>query len=167
MNVLILLAHHDDECFVSVRIRREVDAGNRVLVAFTTCGSAYGTSRDVREAESFRALGRLGIPMTDVLLLGRELDVEDGRAGAGCGAILTRCREIARQVAIGRIVTVAWEGGHPDHDITHLVARRLALEWHIENDLLEFPLYTASGAPPRLHRVGRFNDRRGRHRTRT
>ena len=108
-------------------------------MAFTTCGSAYGTSRDVREAESFRALARLGIPISHVLLLGRELDVEDGQAGAACATILARRLEIARQVTIERLVTVAWEGGHADHDITHLVARRLALEWHIEDGFLNSP----------------------------
>jgi len=159
VNVLVLLAHHDDEYFVSARIRREIRDGNRLLVAYTTWGSAYGASADVREAESFRALSMLGVSSDDVVLLGRELGVADGNARADCVRILARCREVFGGSAIDRVITVAWEGGHPDHDITHLIAKRLATDWQALEELYEFALYTAAGAPSPFFRVNRFSAR--------
>ena len=156
MNVLVLLAHHDDEFFVSARIRRELKSGNRVLVTYTTWGSAYGTPAEIREAESQRALAMMGVPARDIVMLGRELGIVDGSAGANCASILNRCREIYRTSRVERIITPAWEGGHPDHDITFLVAKRLATESGARDELYEFPLYTAAGAPSRLFRVNRF-----------
>jgi LmbE family N-acetylglucosaminyl deacetylase len=161
MNTLLLLAHHDDEYFVSARIRREIRAGNRVLVMYTTWGSAYGTSGEARASESLRALGMAGVTGHDVVMLGRDLGVDDGDAGANCLRILAGCRDALRDVTIHRLISPAWEGGHPDHDITHLVARRLAEEWQIRDELYEFPLYTAEGAPRPLFRVNRFGRRAG------
>ena len=128
-----------------------------MLVAYTTWGSAYGTSGDTRESESLRALMTLGVAPGSVVLLGRQLEVADGYAAASSAKVLTRCREAFRDSAIERLITVAWEGGHPDHDITHLVAKRLATDWQVQDEFYEFPLYTAAGAPPPLFRVNRFS----------
>jgi LmbE family N-acetylglucosaminyl deacetylase len=161
MVVVILLAHHDDEYFLSARIEREVTVGNDVYVVYTTHGSAYGTSPERREGESLRALGLLRVPPSHVIFVGRDHEVADGSAAGRGPEILSACRAALDRLAVGRLITPAWEGGHPDHDVTHLVGRRLSREWGIGHEMYEFPLYTAAGAPRGFFRVNRFPASRG------
>src|SRR4051812_21551909 len=79
-NTLVVLAHSDDEYFVSARIRAETQAGNSVYVVFTTYGSLYGASTEARIEESRIALGRLGVPPDRILFMGLETGCFDGKA---------------------------------------------------------------------------------------
>lgn len=152
--VLLLLAHNDDEYFASGAIVRELDAGNEVYVVHTTHGSVTGVPSGVREAETLAALRRLGIPASRVRNVGRESGTGDGRAIGNLLRLRVGARDAFPAVRFARVLTVAWEGGHPDHDVTHLIALALAREWRIP--LFEFPLYTQLGAPRPLHRTMRL-----------
>jgi LmbE family N-acetylglucosaminyl deacetylase len=155
-NVLLLLAHHDDEYFVTARLLREVAAGNSVHVVFATHGSVRGTAASVREHESAQLFARIGIPQSRVNELGRELQILDGQAVDNLSRIRDGCLRAYQETTFSRLITLAWEGGHPDHDATHLVAQNLATRWAIPQ-LFEFPVYTQAGAPSFLFRVNRFS----------
>lgn len=155
-NVLVLLAHNDDEYFVSAAITRERAATNEVHILYTTHGSAYGVPTAVREAESTAALTRLGVSPTHIRHIGRECGIRDGTALENLLQLSKACRDAFPGVAFSGLLTVAWEGGHPDHDATYLIAAELAREWHLEQDLYEFPVYTQVGAPPPLFRTMRL-----------
>ena len=155
-NVLVLLAHNDDEYFVSAAITRERAATNEVHILYTTHGSAYGVPTGVREAESTAALTRLGVSPTHIRHIGRECGIRDGTALENLLQLSNACRDAFPGVAFSGLLTVAWEGGHPDHDATYLIAAELAREWHLEQDLYEFPVYTQVGAPPPLFRTMRL-----------
>ena len=154
-NLLVFLAHNDDEYFVSAAIARERSAGTGVYVLYTTHGNAHGVPTGVREAESLAALASLDVSPTQVRHVGRECDVRDGTAHENLERLLDACRDPFPGVAFTRLLTVAWEGGHPDHDATYLIAAELAREWHLGHGLCEFPLYTQVGAPPPLFRTMR------------
>jgi hypothetical protein len=44
-------------------------------------------------------------------------------------------------ILIDRIYLMAWEGGHPDHDASHLIGRAYAGAHGLERELYEFPAY--------------------------
>jgi GlcNAc-PI de-N-acetylase len=154
-NLLVLLAHNDDEYFVSAAISRERAAGTGVYILYTTHGSAYGVPTGVREAESLAALASLGVSPTHIRHVGHECAVRDGTAHKHVRQLLSACHDAFPGVAFTRLLTMAWEGGHPDHDTTYLIAAELAREWHPGQGLWEFPLYTQVGAPPPFFRTMR------------
>ena len=136
-NVLVLLAHNDDEYFVSAAITRERAATNEVHVLYTTHGSAYGVPTGVREAESTAALTRLGVSPTHIRHIGRECGIRDGTALENLLQLSNACRDAFPGVAFSGLLTVAWEGGHPDHDAVNLVAARVCAGLAVH----EFSLY--------------------------
>lgn len=142
MNVLFVLAHNDDEYFAALRIREEILLGNRVFIAYLTYGSIRGADASARIKESMKALARLGIRDTEILMIGREKNIfdfelhkkiVDGYQGLG---------ELLVGIAIERIYVMAWEGGHPDHDASHMIGVTFARKRDLQQQLYEFPAYS-------------------------
>lgn len=137
MSKLFVFAHQDDEVAIATRIAREVAAGAHVVCAFLTDGGAP----KVRDAESRAVLQELGVH--EVIFVG----LPDG-------ALVEHLEEAYRAIEhidAEEIVTLAWEGGHQDHDAAHLVALALAIARGVR--CLEFPLYHGKGLPRPFYRV--------------
>jgi len=133
MSKLFVFAHQDDEVAIAPRIAREAAAGTHVVCAFLTDGGAPA----VRDAESLAVLESLGV--RDVIFVG----LPEGR--------LVEHLEEAFQAIGGdpdEIITLAWEGGHQDHDAAHLVALALAIARGVR--CIEFPLYHGKRRPYRV-----------------
>jgi len=134
MSKLFVFAHQDDEVAIATRIAREVAAGARVVCAFLTDGGAPA----VRDAESRAVLASLGV--SEVIFVG----LPDGE-------LVEHLEEAYRAIEgidAEEIVTLAWEGGHQDHDAAHLVALALAITRGVR--CLEFPLYHGKQWPYRV-----------------
>lgn len=154
--VLVLLAHNDDEFFISAHIRGYALLGWQVYVAFTCFGSAYGVSHGVRAEESLQVLSKLGVPKERVLFIGYELGVKDGSVFHHLEALRTAFLGQMINIQVNRLVTMAWEGGHIDHDATHLLGVVLAMNWGISANLFEFPAYQGFGLPGPFYRVAKL-----------
>jgi LmbE family N-acetylglucosaminyl deacetylase len=146
---LIVVAHPDDEAVTCAALMQRM---REPFVLFCTDGAPqdpyfwtkYG-SREAysgrRQQEAREALGRLGVsgleflrsPRTGELITDQRLFQHLPEAVAGVRAVIDRFRPDA-------LLTLAYEGGHPDHDscnfISAIVARECALPaW-------EMPVYT-------------------------
>ncbi len=139
MRLLFVFAHQDDEIAAAPRIRRAVAAGDDIACAFLT-----GERDSVRDDESRRALAFLGV--TDIAFIGSEAGIGDGTLVENLELALTLLA--ARFEGADEVWTLAWEGGHQDHDAAQLVA--LALTRRLQTRCFEVPLYTGLG------RVGPF-----------
>jgi LmbE family N-acetylglucosaminyl deacetylase len=143
MSELYVFAHQDDEVAIATRIAREAAAGTRVVCAFLTDGGAPA----VRDRESRAVLEELGVG--EVHFVG----LPDGR-------LVEHLEEAFSALAgerFDRVVTLAWEGGHQDHDAAHLVALALAIARGVR--CLEFPLYHGKGLPrPFFHVMKPLHD---------
>jgi len=145
MNVAFVLAHQDDEVACASRIRFCIARGDRVIVVFLTDGASR-VSSGIRDAESRAALKQLGVD--DIRFIGSRERIADGS--------LPEHLERALQLLDGElehvdeVVTLAWEGGHQDHDAAHLVAAVFAKRRGVT--CLELPLYNGHRAGP-LFRV--------------
>lgn len=133
---LFLLAHNDDEFFALPLIVSEVRQGNRVICVFTTDGAAYGADPAVRHAESVAVLTRCGVAADDILPFGAGFGVRDGFSYRNLPELWRELRRLVNQHDVTKIFTLAWEGGHVDHDAAHLLgaatARTLASCSHFE-----------------------------------
>jgi LmbE family N-acetylglucosaminyl deacetylase len=146
---LFLLAHQDDEIAFSPLIARFFEQGRPMRVVYLTDGAAGGTTPARRARESERALAALGVPASAIRFLGTTLSIPDGglfrHLAEVYGALAGHCRDLQD---FGDLYTMAWEGGHPDHDAAHVLAMKLAIELGLADRTWQVPFYRAADRGP-------------------
>jgi len=138
--ILFVLAHQDDEIAVASRIRFHVARGDSLRCVYLTNGASRVRAA-VRNVESLTVLERLGV--RDVAFH----DIDDGTLPDRMPAAL---RLLERENA-DEVVTLAYEGGHQDHDAAHLVGAVFAKQRGVP--CREMPLYNGNGTVGPLFRV--------------
>lgn len=148
MAVVYILAHFDDEYgawpMVRTRARAGIDQRFLYLADYATPAMAA-----TRLAESRAMLGALGVPAGAVVHVGAGTGAQDGGLHAALPAIRDALRAALADVEAERFVTVAWEGGHHDHDCCAFLTSGLAGEAPVE----QFSLYQGKGLSGRLFRA--------------
>ena len=142
MNILFVFAHQDDEIAGATRMLRARRDGDHILCAYLTDG-AFRVPATIRNEESRRALSRLGV--TDILFA----TFPDGNLPEHVNEALAFLESHVAEV--DEVYTLAWEGGHQDHDAAHLVA--LAFAQRRGLPCREMPLYNGYRSPGSLFRV--------------
>ena len=148
--VVYVLAHFDDEFSALPLIRRDLAAGRRIrlvhLADYRTPALAHR-----RHAETLALLRRLGAPPQASVHLGAASGWLDGQLHRHAGAAYAALKVWAAGAGpIDRLVTPAWEGGHPDHDICAALGAMLAAELGgLPVD--QFSLYQGRGLPGPLY----------------
>jgi len=125
-SAIFILPHCDDEFYFVPIIRQEISEGANVIVIFTTYGSSYGVNHEIRLGESINALTKIGVCQSSIYNLGLELKVFDGSSHVFLNELLQGSKRLVAQWRIKKFYCFAWEGGHPDHDASHLIT--VALE---------------------------------------
>lgn len=145
-HVVFVFAHQDDELAAASRIRLARASGDEVTCVYLTDG-AIRVASEIRDAESRRVLQSLGVG--DVRFLGSRERIPDGALPEHMDRALELLdREIGHA---DEVVTLAWEGGHQDHDAAHLVAAVFAARRGVR--CVEMPLYNGDGVPGPFFRV--------------
>jgi LmbE family N-acetylglucosaminyl deacetylase len=151
---LVIVAHPDDECIAFGALLQRVA---HATVVYCTDGAPldpyfwqqrYGSREkyaELRREETRRALNTVGI--TEIRFLaddpearGQFVDQELYRALPLAYRLLGQIIAIERPTAL---LTLAYEGGHPDHDSCNLLTSQLAAEAGIP--AYEAPLYHRAG----------------------
>lgn len=163
---LFIFAHQDDETVMAGLIQRIVGADERGTFVWWTNGDglAPGSGKTpaayarIRIAEATEALRRLGASAR------RKIDLESSEIEnyrrlvhvAGSGPLAERAfayfeAEAARVEAAvrtadpDRVFLLAWQGGHPEHDLTHVMTtravRRLRRETGRPIPIIQCPAY--------------------------
>lgn len=140
MHTLFVLAHQDDEIAVATRITYALQHGHDVTVVFLTDGQGRKARSPERDAESREVLRRLGV--RNMLFVGSEERIPDGALYEHMPRALDSLRRMER---VDEVVCLAWEGGHQDHDASHLIAGIFAKERNIP--AREMPLYQGHRLP--------------------
>jgi LmbE family N-acetylglucosaminyl deacetylase len=149
--VLVLVAHADDEsvCYGALmqRMREAVvviatDSAPRDEYFWGRFGSreAY---RAVRRDEARRAMQLAGVREL-VLLAEKDSRLEDQRLFLNLAAAYERLERLAERVRPEAIATLAYEGGHPDHDSCSLLGTRLGRQFGVP--VWEAPVYSRDNA---------------------
>jgi LmbE family N-acetylglucosaminyl deacetylase len=145
--VLVLVAHADDE---SVGYGALLQRMREPVVVIATDGAPedryfwqrFG-SRDayasVRRDEVRRAMQIAGVREL-VLLAEEDSRLVDQRLFLNLKAAYVLLKKLVERVKPEVIATLAYEGGHPDHDSCSLLAARLGLQFGVK--VWEAPLYT-------------------------
>jgi N-acetylglucosamine malate deacetylase 1 len=138
MHVVFVLAHQDDEIAFASRIRLALSRGDRVTCVCLTDG-ASAVSASIRDEESRRVLEFLGAGL--LIVAPAPHRIVDGSLPDHLDLALSFLESSVSEV--DEVVTLAWEGGHQDHDASFLIAAAFAQRRGIR--CLEMPLYNAQG----------------------
>ena len=148
------MAHHDDEFGVFSVLEKEAACGTRIICIYTTDGGAGGVQAQVRERESITVLKKLGIAESDIISLGSTLKIRDGYLYAAWSKLLpwldTKWALISQAESI---YIPAWEGGHPDHDLLHVLITKFCATTGARAALLAYPLYNGFRCPLQFFNV--------------
>jgi len=151
---LFLFAHQDDEFLARPFIRDDLEGGRTPLFFYLTDGATAAAAGLQRNRETLDALAHAGVGESDVFFAGTQCAIPDGRLfrhlPAAWRALLARLGERLGGARVARIVTLAWEGGHHDHDCVAAIAHCLAAHLPGRPQVLEIPFYNARGVLPGL-----------------
>lgn len=142
MHALFVFAHQDDEIAAAARIGHLVRSGAAITCVYLTDGEGRRVPAAVRDAESRRVLQRLGVDLTRVHFLGSEERIPDGALVENLDGALALLESRVTE-SVDEVWCLAWEGGHQDHDASHLVAVAFAARRGLLERTFELPLYHA------------------------
>jgi LmbE family N-acetylglucosaminyl deacetylase len=147
---LILVAHPDDETVGCATLLQRMQ---EAVVVFCTDGApsdeffwqAHGSRlryARAREEEARSALGGIGV--SEVEFLGSEPlhegeGIRDQELHNNMDHACRRLSDLVKRHRPRAIVTLAYEGGHPDHDACSVLAWSLGIQYEL--GVWEFPLY--------------------------
>jgi len=143
---LVLVAHADDESVgygaLLLRMREAVvviatDGAPRDEYFWGPFGSRENY-RAVRRDEARRAMGMAGVHEL-VMLADQDPRLEDQRLFLNLVPAYERLKRLVERVRPESIATLAYEGGHPDHDSCSLLGARLGERYGVP--VWEAPLY--------------------------
>lgn len=142
MNIY-LFAHQDDEFFCIPLIKKDVAQGERSLIFYLTSGNGGKATPEQRNRESLKVLSELGVNKKNIIFLGTDYDVPDGRLYENVELIYERLKfHLNTQLEnICNIYIPCYEGGHQDHDVISWMACRLRKLY--SSSVYQFPLYNA------------------------
>lgn len=149
--VLFLLAHPDDEFGVFPWIEQAMAEGRQIHLAWMTDGGWGGQDILRRQHESEKVLTALGVPLTSMCFLGAQHAFADGDLCNQLDPAIEALRAHYAGASLDEIIVPAWEGGHPDHDASHLAGLALATE--LGAALFQYTLYQGEGLPGPVFRV--------------
>jgi len=145
--VLVLVAHPDDE---SVAYGALLQKMREPVVVIATDGAPrdeyfwarFGSReayRELRRRETHQAMDVAGVRQL-VLLADEDPCLEDQRLFLNLDAAYRLLEPLIRRLQPEAIATLAYEGGHPDHDSCGLLAWRLGKDFSIP--VWETPIYS-------------------------
>ena len=138
MHALFVFAHQDDEIAGAARIAHLVREGAALSCAFLTDGEGGSAKSHERDDESRRALAALGVDLKRVHFIGSVERIPDGVLVEHLERALALLDACVKE-PVDEVWTLAWEGGHQDHDAAHLVA--IAFANRRGAPVFEVPLY--------------------------
>ena len=146
---LFVLAHPDDEIAFAPILSRLVRERRPVRLIYLTDGAAAGPVAAIRASESLEALRSLGIARSGACFAGGDAGIPDGRLYRHLDRALATLEDWAGSwSSVANVYSLAWEGGHPDHDAALVVAAAFASARGLVDRVRQVPFYRASHRLP-------------------
>tara|TARA_A100000164_G_C21812083_1_gene726041 strand:+ start:216 stop:965 length:750 start_codon:yes stop_codon:yes gene_type:complete len=144
-NIYYLLAHQDDEFGIFIDISSKIK-NNNIHVFYLTSGYKKNISKlklSIRDKESINVLKKIGVREKNIHFLGKQLDIRCNNLFLNMRIVYLKLLQHVKGSVPQELVTLAWEGGHEDHDACNLITRKIAMKLRILNCCREFSLYNA------------------------
>lgn len=146
-DVAIVVAHPDDETIACGALLRRLKGVLLVVVTDGAPRNLYDARghgfADAEDYAAARAKELSNACLSAALHRVIQFDVPDQEAAFNLDLISSRLFQIFREQRIGVVLTLAYEGGHPDHDATAFAVHHAAQATRHNVGILEMPLYRA------------------------
>lgn len=145
MNILILLAHQDDELGLLPIIHDLYSKNHTINIIFLTNGAAKHRDPFIRNQESITVLNKFGIKLQNIHFFGSNYRILDKHLVENLYYTRQRLLQYLNDYNINphMVICQAWEGGHPDHDAGHLLALSIAKKFNILHNCYQFYFYNS------------------------
>lgn len=140
--VLFVFAHQDDELCYTAKIKRLALEGTRIEILWITDGALF-VPAEVRRKESTKAMETLGISSSHL----HFWNYPDSRSFEHAPQIVNRLTDFMGELEPSEVYTIAFEGGHPDHDTANFAVATAAKRQNQVPRLYEAPAYNAYKTP--------------------
>lgn len=145
-STVFLFPHQDDELGCFFEIQKENKLGNNVIIFFLTSGTHNGKISYRRNLESTNVLSCLGCKKKKIFFINNNIKSQDGKLIENIEIVHNIIYKKLKKINnLSRLYFPAWEGGHQDHDASHLIGVSLAKKFKIIKNSYQFPLYTGIG----------------------
>ena len=144
-NIFYLFAHQDDEFGVFIDIEKKILDYN-VYVIYLTSGydkKILVSKLSKRDKESIEVLSKIGVKKKNIYFFGKQLQINTNQLILNINKAYIKLKSFMKNKRPFQIVTLAWEGGHEDHDACNILGRKLGYKFKILNNCEEFSLYNA------------------------
>lgn len=123
---LIILPHLDDE-FAIIPIIKKFAANKNNNIKFVYCAerNSSGPLKTKRRKENIKALSILGFSAKQVIYLNNFFLVDDLNLIASASQIYHFLTDLIEKTNVTQIITLNFEGGHPDHDALALLIQKI------------------------------------------
>ena len=149
-----LLAHQDDEVGIFSIIEKYKREGRKVVILYLTSGTFSGEVSKKRNQESLRVLEAFKVSREDCIFIGAEYKIPDGKLYLNLKKAFFAVKDVIyKRGDVVKFFFPAWEGGHHDHDASHLVGVSLCYYYNCSKESFQFPLYNAYNVPKPFFRM--------------
>lgn len=152
--IAFLLPHPDDEFAIFAWIDDALRRGHAVHCIWMTDGGYGGQDVTRRRVESEEILRRAGLAPASFHFIGQQHRFPDGELHnhieRAHDAVVELLAPLRGNISV---LVPAWEGGHQDHDTTHVIGRALARS--TQHHFLQYPIYQGEGLAGPMFRIMR------------
>ncbi len=130
---LIILPHLDDE-YALVPLIKKITKCNSKNLKIVYCAERIFDSKEKRgkrRFESVTALELLGCHKENIIYLNDIFEVRDLKLYVSSGNIYSFIEEVYFEESINHIITLSFEGGHPDHDSLALIVEKFSKTYKV------------------------------------
>ena len=154
-NIFYLFAHQDDEFGAYVDISSKIK-NNNVYVIYLTSGykkQIIKSKLSKRDKESLFVLKKIGVKEKNIHFFGKQLNINCNNLFLNMSKVYKKLNRLMQNNTPHEVITLAWEGGHEDHDACNIIARKIGYKFKIINNCKEFSLYNACNCKVIFFRV--------------
>jgi len=149
--LVLLLPHPDDEFAVFAWIEDAQRAGRAVHCLWLTDGGWGGQEVSRRRMESEKVLTRMGLNDSSFHFIGEQQGLPDGELHHHIVRAYEAVADCIARIGDAQVLVPAWEGGHQDHDIAHLIGAALARRSRAQ--ILQYSIYQGEGLAGPMFRI--------------
>ena len=139
LNTLIILPHIDDEFAILPLLKKMANFDNKFIRLVYCAERQKSLNKFVRRKENFAALKILGLEKVKTIYLNDFFEINGTYLYKASKNIYNYLENLNKEFLIHQVLTLNYEGGHPDHDALALIVDKFATKYNVR--AFYFPAY--------------------------
>ena len=155
-NLILILAHQDDEIFIFNRIHHHKNK-KKIFIFYMTSGLDENLKKDEinhRNIESLKVLLKMGVSKRNIRFIGGKLSIKVNTLYKSMEKVFNELSKEVNKIRGPKvIITHALEGGHEDHDACYYLTKKLSFKKKDVLKIYQFPAYHGKNLPFIFYKV--------------